>query len=130
MSIQVYSTALYLGEVNTEGQLAWITDDSGQKVGRVEIDWGDDTNVDHLAYVYKGEECIANISLDRYMADVGQIMRGANKVGEIRPNESGGCSVYRGAKLVGTVKFSSGGSESSRHLILQGGGGAIVLLGI
>ncbi len=73
MSIQVYSTALYLGEVNTEGQLAWITDDSGQKVGRVEIDWGDDTNVDHLAYVYKGEECIANISLDRYMADVGQI---------------------------------------------------------
>jgi len=129
MSIHVYSTALFLGEVTTEGQLAWITNDSGQRVGRVEIDWGDETNVDHLAYVYKGEECVANITLDRYMGDVGQIRRRENKIGEIRPDSSGGCGVYRGTKLVGTVKYSSGGG-SSRHLILLGGGAAIVLIGI
>ena len=118
-----------MGEVSTEGQLSWITNDSGQRVGRVEIDWGDEMNVDHLAYVYKGEECIANISLDRYMADVGQILRRESKIGEIRSDSSGGYSVYRGTKLIGTIKYSSGGG-SSRHLILLGGGGAIVLLGI
>ncbi len=130
MSIQVYSTALYMGEVTTEGQLSWILNDSGQKVGRVEIDWGDDLNVDHLAFAYKGEECVANISLDRYMADVGKILRREDKIGEIRADPSGGYSVYRGTKLVGTIKYSGGGGGDSRHLILLGGGGAIVLLGI
>jgi len=127
MSIKVFSTALFLGEVDTErGDIGYINNDSNVRVGRVEIDWGDATNVDHLAYVYRGEECVANISLDRYMANVGQIMRRESKIGEIRLEASGGCSVYRGTKLVGTVK----GGGSPRHLILLGGGGAIVLLGI
>jgi hypothetical protein len=129
MSIQVYSTALFMGEVSTEGQLSWITNDSGQRVGRVEIDWGDEMNVDHLAYVYKGEECVANISLDRYMADVGKILRRESKIGEIKADPAGGYSIIRGSKQVGTIKYSGGGGDS-RHLILLGGGGAIVLLGI
>ena len=130
MKIQIYSTALFMGEVNSErNELGSITNDSGQRVGRVEIDWGDENNVDHLAYVYRGEDCVANVSLDRYMADVGVILRREAKIGEIKRDAAGAMAVYRGNKLVGTLKASDTGI-SSRHLILLGGGGAIVLLGI
>jgi hypothetical protein len=130
MNIQIYSTALYMGEVNSErNELGSILGDSGQRVGRVEIDWGDENNVDHLAYVYRGEDCVANISLDRYMADVGVILRRESKIGEIKRDANGTMSVYRGNKLLGTLKASDPGI-SNRHLILLGGGGAIVLLGI
>jgi hypothetical protein len=130
MNIQIYSTALYMGEVNSErNELGSILNDSGQRVGRVEIDWGDENNVDHLAYVYRGEDCVANISLDRYMADVGVILRRESRIGEIKRDPDGNMSVFRGNKLLGTLKASDSGI-SSRHLILLGGGGAIVLLGI
>ncbi len=127
MSIQIYSTALFMGEVNqVRPDLASITNDSDQRVGHVEVDWGDENNVDHLAYVYRGEECVANISLDRYMPNVGQIVRRESKIGEIKLEASGDCSVYRGTKMIGTIK----GGGGAKSLILLGGGGAVVLLGI
>ncbi|HTX92518.1 MAG TPA: hypothetical protein VMC09_15000 [Anaerolineales bacterium] len=130
MSIQIFSPALYLGEVSTEhGQLGWINTFASNRIGRVEIDWGDDEDADHLAYVYRGEECIANILLDRYLPNEGQIMRRDSKVGKIVYDSPGAFAVYRGDKLVGKVK-SSGETITSKHLILFGGGGAVVLLGI
>ncbi len=129
MSLQIYSTALFMGEVIVTGDIGRINNDSGARVGRVEIDWGDENNVDHLAYVYRGEECVANVSLDRYMGNIGVILRRDSKIGEIRPDGSGNYSVFRGAKQVGTIK-NTGEGGSSRHQILLGGGGAIVLLGI
>jgi len=130
MGIQIYSTALFMGEVVSErNELGRIVNDGGQRVGRVEIDWGDDANVDHLAYVYRGEDCVAHVSLDRYMANVGIITRRENKIGEIRLGGDGTGLVFRGPKQLGIIKPTESG-VSTRHLILLGGGGAIVLLGI
>jgi hypothetical protein len=130
MPIQIFSTALYLGEVSTEhDELGWVNTFAANRIGRVEIDWGDDEEADHLAYVYRGEDCIANILLDRYLPNEGQIMRRESKIGKIVFESSGTYAVYRDAKLVGKVK-SSGEGVNSKHLILLGGGGAVVLLGI
>jgi hypothetical protein len=130
MPIQIFSTALFLGEVSTEhGELGWINTFASNRIGRVEIDWGDDDDSDHLAYVYRGEDCVANILLDRYLPNEGQIMRRESKVGKVVVDSPGTFAVYRGDKLVGKVKSTTEGTNS-KHLILFGGGGAVVLLGI
>jgi hypothetical protein len=130
MPIQIFSTALYLGEVSTQhDKLGWVNTFAANRIGRIEIDWGDDDDSDHYAYVYRGEECVANILLDRYLPNEGQIMRRESKIGKIIYDSPGTYAVYRDQKLVGKVK-SSGETINNKHLILFGGGGAIVLLGI
>jgi hypothetical protein len=130
MAIQIYSTALFVGEIAEEfGELAWITDDSGRVVGRIEIDWGDENQDDHIASVYKDDKLIVQIVLDRYIPNVGQVLRRDKKVGEVRLVTAGSCSVYRGSKLIGNIK-TNGRDVSDKHLILFGGGGAAVLVGL
>ena len=130
MPIQIFSTALYLGEVSTQhGELGWINTFAANRIGRIEIDWGDDDDSDHLAYVYRGNDCIANILLDRYLPNEGQIMRRDSKIGKIVFDSPGTYAVYRGTKMIGTVK-NSGENVNGKHLILFGGGGAVVLLGM
>jgi len=129
MAIQIYSTALFVGEIAEEsGELAWITDESGRVVGRIEIDWGDENQDDHIANVFKNDKLIASIVLDRYISNVGQVMRREKKVGEIRLVKPGNCSVYRGPKLIGNIK-TDGKDVTDKHMILFGGGGAALLVG-
>ena len=130
MAIQIFSNALYVGEIDAEyGELGWITDDANRYVGRIEIDWGDENQEDHIATVYKDDVVIATIVLDRYIPNRGQVFRREKKVGEIRLESPGNCSVYRGSKLVGIIK-TTGKDVSDKHVILFGGGGAVVLLGL
>jgi hypothetical protein len=130
MAIQIYSTALFVGEIAEEfGELAWIHDDGGHVVGKVEIDWGDENLEDHIASVFKNDKLIVSIVLDRYISNVGQVMRRDKKVGEIRLMSPGNCSVYRGSKLIGNIK-TNGKDVSDKHLILFGGGGAALLVGL
>ena len=130
MAIQIYSTALFVGELAEEfGELAWITDDGGRVVGKVEIDWGDENQDDHVALVSRNDKLIATIVLDRYISNAGQVIRRDKKVGEIRLISPGNCSVYRGSKLIGNIK-TNGKDVSDKHLILFGGGGAVLLLGL
>jgi hypothetical protein len=130
MSIQIFSNALYVGQVSSEhGQLGWISSFTNNRIGRIEIDWGDDDNADHLAYAYKGEECVANIALDRYIPNEGHILRRDTRIGKIVFESPGTYAVYLGAKKVGTVT-STGDKVGAKHLILLGGGAAVVLLGI
>lgn len=130
MAIQIYSTALFVGEIAEEfGELAWISDDNGRVVGKVEIDWGDENQDDHIASVYKDDKIVVNIVLDRYISNVGRVMRRDKKVGEIRLISQGNCSVYRASKLIGNIK-TNGKDVTDKHLILFGGGGAALLLGL
>jgi len=130
MAIQIYSTALFVGEIAEEfGELAWITDENGRVVGRIEIDWGDENQDDHIASVYKDDKLIVRIVLDRYIPNVGQVLRRDKKVGEVRLMTPGTCTVYRGSKLIGNIK-TNGKDVSDKHLILFGGGGAAVLVGL
>ncbi|MBN2385471.1 MAG: hypothetical protein JXB85_00505 [Anaerolineales bacterium] len=129
MSIAIYDKTRLIGGVVIESDtIGWLYRGT-ERIGRIEVDWGDEQDLDHEAEVLVAGVPCARVTLERYGRGMGKIQRGIASVGEVVPRERGVCVLYQDNQPVGKVEVRTEG-VSGKHLILFGGAGAAALLGV
>jgi hypothetical protein len=128
MSIAIYGQTALVGGVIIESEgIGWLYRGSA-RVGRIEVDWGEEDQ-EHEATVFIAGEICATVTVERYGRSVGKIKRGQTSIGEARPEGAGVCAIYKGEQKAGRVEARAPGL-SAKHLMLFGGAGAAALLGL
>ncbi|MEZ0395052.1 MAG: hypothetical protein ABWK53_01270 [Anaerolineales bacterium] len=128
MSIAIYNQSALVGGVLIESEtIGWLYR-GAERIGRVEVDWGEEDQ-EHEATVFVAGNPCAGVTVERYGRSLGRIHRGLSDVGEVRPEGTGVCAIYRDAQKIGRLEAKATGL-SMKHLMLFGGAGAAVLLGL
>ena len=115
------------GVVIESEQLGWLYR-GNERVGRVEVDWGEEDQ-EHVAEAFIKGEMKARISLERYGESTGKLTRSYEELGRIRSLEGGKYGLFRGDQLVGWM-INKGDPISRKHIILFGGTGAAALMNL
>ena len=128
MSIAIYHQTTLIGGVVIESEgIGWLYRGS-ERIGRIEIDWGQEDQ-EHEATVFVAGNICATVTVERYGRSAGKIKRGLTGVGEARPEGPGVCGIYKDEQKVGRLEAKAP-NVSVKHLMLFGGAGAAVLLGL
>lgn len=128
MSIAIYNQTALIGGVLIESEtVGWLYRGS-ERIGRVEVDWGEEDQ-EHEATAFVAGNLCASVIVERYGRSNGRIRRGMTDVAEVRLEGTGVCGIYRQDQKVGRLE-SRGAAISAKHLMLFGGAGAAVLLNL
>jgi hypothetical protein len=128
MSIAIYNQTTLVGGVVIESEgIGWLYRGS-ERVGRIEVDWGDEDQ-EHEATLFISGNITATVDVERYGRSAGKIMRGLTNVGEARPEGAGVCGIYKDDQKIGRLEAKAPGI-SVKHLMLFGAAGAAALLGL
>jgi hypothetical protein len=127
MPIAIYNMQNQIigGVVMESEQVGWLYR-GNDRIGRIEVDWGDE-NQEHVAEAFIAGEMKARLTLERYGFSTGKLTRSYEELGRVRSLEGGKYGLYRGDQLVGWM-VNKGDPISGKHIILFGGVGAAALM--
>ncbi len=115
------------GAVIESEQLGWLYR-GNERIGRVEVDWGEEEQ-EHVAEAFVKGEMKAHLVLERYGLAAGKITRGYEELGQVRSLGGGKFALFRGEQQLGWME-NKGDPISGKHIILFGGAAAAALIGL
>jgi hypothetical protein len=115
------------GVVIESEQLGWLYR-GNERVGRVEVDWGEEDQ-EHVAEAFIKGEMKAHLVLERYGLASGKLTRGYEELGQVRSLGGGKFGLFRDDQQLDWME-NKGDSISGKHIILFGGTGAAALMGL